>query len=313
MINRSNQIIREMNPTLAYALFIGLGSSLNHTNLFIAMIYFARLQDTFGHLMHLISIHSDFTIWEDKMIKFLRLPEVQDNLRESVDHPEYSIQVKGDFTWGFAAKDNVTMDECLDLKIKDFKVRKGEFICVVGRVGCGKSSLINAINGNMIFVPPKYTADDKKHDKEFYEKLALDMSKEPVEKAPVQICGSASFAEQKAWIESKTIRDVILFGLPYNEERYELTIKSCQLTRDLEILPAGDQTELGEKGINLSGGQKARVCLARAVYRDSDIVLLDDPISALDAETGKKVFQQVIRGVCKGKTTVLATHAVDFF
>jgi len=85
------------------------------------------------------------------------------------------------------------------------------------------------------------------------------------------------------------------------------------LESDLAQLPGGDATELGEDGINLSGGQKARVILARAVYSDADLVLLDDPISALDAEVGKKVFSQVIRGMCKGKTTILATHAVDFF
>lgn len=91
-----------------------------------------------------------------------------------------------------------------------------------------------------------------------------------------------------------------------------MTIQSCQLIDDLKQLPGGDQTELGENGINLSGGQKARVSLARAVYADTDILLLDDPISALDAKVGKKVFDQVLRGMCKDKTIVLATHAIDY-
>jgi len=86
----------------------------------------------------------------------------------------------------------------------------------------------------------------------------------------------------------------------------------CQLKRDLEILAAGDETEIGEKGINLSGGQKARVSLARAVYADADIVLLDDPISALDANVRKKIFKDVITGILAKKTRVLVTHAVDF-
>ena len=84
------------------------------------------------------------------------------------------------------------------------------------------------------------------------------------------------------------------------------------MTNDLKELPAGDQTELGENGINLSGGQKARVALARAVYADRDVMLLDDPISALDPKVAKKVFDKVIRGVCRDKTIVLATHAVDY-
>jgi len=90
-----------------------------------------------------------------------------------------------------------------------------------------------------------------------------------------------------------SIRDNILFGKPLNKARYINTIVACQLEKDLEILPAGDMTEIGEKGINLSGGQKARVSLARAVYADSDIVLMDDPISALDANVRKLIFEQV--------------------
>lgn len=87
---------------------------------------------------------------------------------------------------------------------------------------------------------------------------------------------------------------------------------ACQLERDLEILPAGDLTEIGERGINLSGGQKARISLARAVYANADIILMDDPISALDANVKKAVFQQVFQGMCKTKTRVLVTHALDF-
>lgn len=103
-----------------------------------------------------------------------------------------------------------------------------------------------------------------------------------------------------------------MFGLPYDEQKYQECIQICELTRDLEILPAGDNTEIGEKGINLSGGQKARISLARAVYSDNDIMLMDDPISALDANVRKKVFKNVFLKKLKDKTRVLVTHAVDF-
>jgi ABC-type bacteriocin/lantibiotic exporter with double-glycine peptidase domain len=103
-----------------------------------------------------------------------------------------------------------------------------------------------------------------------------------------------------------------LFGLPYEKSKYDETVEICQLKRDLEILPARDQTEIGEKGINLSGGQKARVSLARAVYADKSIILMDDPISALDANVKKKIFKKVFMEKFKGKTVVLVTHAVDF-
>ncbi len=118
--------------------------------------------------------------------------------------------------------------------------------------------------------------------------------------------------QQTPWIQNKTIRDNVCFGLPFVKSKYEKTIKICELTRDLEILPAGDMTEIGEKGINLSGGQKARVSLARAVYADRDIVLMDDPISALDANVKKKIFHNVFVGELKNKTRILVTHAVDF-
>lgn len=93
---------------------------------------------------------------------------------------------------------------------------------------------------------------------------------------------------------------------------YNKTIKICQLSRDMEILPGGDETEIGEKGINLSGGQKARISLARAVYQDKDLILMDDPISALDANVKKKIFEEVFEQEFRNKTRVLVTHAVDF-
>jgi len=97
-----------------------------------------------------------------------------------------------------------------------------------------------------------------------------------------------------------------------DEERYVKTVMSCCLERDFEILKTGDLSEIGERGINLSGGQKARVSLARAVYADKDIVLMDDPISALDAHVRKQIFMRVFRGMLRNKTRVLVTHAIDF-
>jgi len=109
-----------------------------------------------------------------------------------------------------------------------------------------------------------------------------------------------------------TIRDNILFGKPMDNTRYVQTIIACCLERDFEILKAGDLTEIGEKGINLSGGQKARISLARAVYANNDIILMDDPISALDSKVRKKIFKRVFSTMLKGKTRILATHAIDF-
>lgn len=99
--------------------------------------------------------------------------------------------------------------------------------------------------------------------------------------------------------------------MPLDKVRYVDVIALCELERDLEVLPAGDLTEIGEKGINLSGGQKARISLARAMYADRDIILMDDPISAVDASVKRKLMTNVVLGYLKGKTRVLVTHAVD--
>ena len=114
------------------------------------------------------------------------------------------------------------------------------------------------------------------------------------------------------WIQNGKFRDNVLFGSEFDKKKYVETITACQLEPDLAIMPAGDLTEIGEKGINLSGGQKARLALARAVYKRPDILIMDDPISALDCDVRKKVFSKVFEGLMKGKTRILVTHAVDF-
>lgn len=102
------------------------------------------------------------------------------------------------------------------------------------------------------------------------------------------------------------------FGSDFDERKYVETILACQLETDISLMPAGDLTEIGEKGINLSGGQKARVSLARAVYKRPDVIFMDDPISALDCTTRKKIFAEVFQGILADKTRILVTHAIDF-
>ena len=121
-----------------------------------------------------------------------------------------------------------------------------------------------------------------------------------------------SLAQQKPWIQNKSFRNNVLYNKELEMDKYVDTIQFCELERDLEIMNAGDLSEIGEKGINLSGGQQARLGLARAVYQDKDIFLLDDPISALDAHVRKNIINNVINGMLKHKTRILVTHAIDF-
>uniref|UniRef100_A0A8C0F0Q6 MRP3 protein n=1 Tax=Bubo bubo TaxID=30461 RepID=A0A8C0F0Q6_BUBBB len=164
-------------------------------------------------------------------------------------------------------------------------VPSGALVAIVGPVGCGKSSLVSALLGEM-------------------EKL----------EGEVAVKGSVAYVPQQAWIQNATLKDNILFGQASNEQKYQNVLEACALKTDLEVLPGGDQTEIGEKGINLSGGQRQRVSLARAVYSNSDIYLLDDPLSAVDSHVAKHIFDKVIGpdGVLKGKTRILVTHGISF-
>lgn len=130
----------------------------------------------------------------------------------------------------------------------------------------------------------------------------------------VNTLGKIAYVSQQAWIQNATLQDNILFGKPMDLKRYNQVIAACALKPDMEMLPGGDQTEIGEKGINLSGGQKQRVSLARAVYNDADIYFLDDPLSAVDSHVGKHIFEQVIgpTGILATKTRLLVTHGITY-
>ncbi|OLL26952.1 Metal resistance protein YCF1 [Neolecta irregularis DAH-3] len=165
----------------------------------------------------------------------------------------------------------------------NFTARKGDLSCIVGRVGCGKTSLISAMLGEM-------------HK----------------DSGNVVIKGKIAYAAQQPWIMNASIKENIIFGHRYEEEFYRLTLEACALLDDLTVLPDGDQTEVGEKGISLSGGQKARVSLARAVYARADIYLLDDPLSAVDQHVGRHIIDRVLgpQGMLASKTRVLATNSI---
>lgn len=180
---------------------------------------------------------------------------------------------------------NTVKTEQFSLQNIDLVVPKGSLCAVVGTVGSGKSSLLSALLGEM-------------------EKTS----------GKVEVSGRIAYVSQQAWIQNAKLKDNILFGSSLNDEKYKKTIDNCALTSDLEILPAKDETEIGEKGINLSGGQKQRVAVARAVYSDADLYLLDDPLSAVDSHVGKHIFDKVIgpHGCLKNKTRVLVTHGVTF-
>lgn len=184
-----------------------------------------------------------------------------------------------------------TFDEFMTLKNLDLSIKKGEFVCIVGELGSGKSSLLSAMLGDMLYADKDFYQYNKDCNVEALRDYIVRNSVLQASNAPIKLSGEISYVQQIPWIQNMTIRDNILFGQKLQEEKYEETIHRCQLDDDLSTLKGSDLTEIGERGINLSGGQKARISLARAVYADKDIVLMDDPISALDANVRRKIFE----------------------
>ncbi|EGW00257.1 Multidrug resistance-associated protein 9 [Cricetulus griseus] len=142
--------------------------------------------------------------------------------------------------------------------------------------------------------------------------ISFVVRKMQLQKGVVAVNGPLAYVSQQAWIFHGNVRENILFGEKYNHQRYQHTVHVCGLQKDLNSLPYGDLTEIGERGINLSGGQRQRISLARAVYANRQLYLLDDPLSAVDAHVGKLVFEECIKKTLKGKTVVLVTHQLQF-
>ena len=134
----------------------------------------------------------------------------------------------------------------------------------------------------------------------------------PLSGGSVETNGRIAYASQDPWLYTGSVRENVLFGLPYRHDWYMEVIEACSMKRDIALFPYGDKTLVGEKGMSLSGGQKARINLARAVYADADIVLLDDPLSAVDARVGRHIFDKCIRGLLLHKCVILVTHQVQF-
>ncbi|KAL8667629.1 MAG: hypothetical protein Q9202_000484 [Teloschistes flavicans] len=165
----------------------------------------------------------------------------------------------------------------------NFTARKGELNCVVGRVGSGKSSLLQAVLGDVWKI-----------------------------NGEVVVHGRTAYVAQQAWVMNASVKENIVFGHRWDPQFYERTVNACALTDDFKTLPDGDRTEVGERGISLSGGQKARVTLARAVYARADVYLLDDCLSAVDQHVGRHLINQVLgsNGLLASKTRILATNSI---
>ncbi|KAK0419050.1 hypothetical protein QR680_013923 [Steinernema hermaphroditum] len=256
-------------------------NSLTPQIAFVSLTLFNQLRSPMMMVADLIGQTVQAMVSNKRLKEFFVADELDENAIDKVDSNEYerSIDME-DARFSWERNGGPATLRTIDLHVENTKL-----ISVIGTVGSGKSSLLQALLGEM-------------------DKL----------QGYVGVRGSLAYVPQQSWIQNMTLRENILFGAKYDRQRYQKVIEACALKPDFDILPHRDHTEIGEKGINLSGGQKARVSLARAIYQDRDIYLLDDPLSAVDTIVGKHIFEKVIgpNGLLNNKTRILVTHSLSY-
>nr|ABS83557.1 ABCC/MRP-like protein [Mytilus californianus] len=264
--------------TFGAYVFMDVNNVMSAEKVFVSLSLFNILQYSLHLVPHVINYFIQTAVSLKRIQNFLNNEELDTSIITRNTDSEYGITVEdGTFVWDTAMEPT--------LKNIRFKIPEGLLVAIVGSVGAGKSSLLSAILGEM-----------------------------ESETAKVNIKGSIAYVAQQPWIMNTSLQQNILFGQDLDKKKYEYILDASALRKDLEVLPGGDQTEIGEKGINLSGGQKQRVSLARAVYQNADIYLLDDSLSAVDAHVGKHIFDKIIgsNGLLKEKTRILVTHGLNF-
>ncbi|XP_057741994.1 ABC transporter C family member 5-like [Arachis stenosperma] len=264
---------------VTFATCILLGGQLTAGGVLSALATFRILQEPLRNFPDLVSTMAQTKVSLDRITSFLQDEELQEDATIVLPPgmTDTAVEIKdGVFCW----------DPSLSrptLSGIHMKVEKGMRVAVCGMVGSGKSSFLSCILGEI----PKLSGE-------------------------VKVCGTAAYVSQSAWIQTGNIEENILFGNAMDKPRYKKVIHACSLKKDLELFSHGDQTIIGDRGINLSGGQKQRVQLARALYQDADIYLLDDPFSAVDAHTGSDLFREYVLTALAKKTVIFVTHQVEF-
>lgn len=299
-------------------------------SMLIGLTIFSKLQVPVRTMPDAINSFLETTVSMKRIEKFIRQQEKDHSLvvkGKYSKNMEYAIKIEhGTFSWGSEKKEIMSQSNTKEqtkekklpiLKTKPNQVQKGkelqdmsqnssnlfncrqiltdisvsikpgEIVGIIGEVGSGKSSFFHAVLNNLILLNPE-------------------------ECDGIHINGKTAYVSQIPWIQNESIKNNILFFKDFDQEKYNKIIQVTQLQYDLSVFESGENTEIGEKGVNLSGGQKMRIALARALYSDADIFLFDDPISALDANVGKKIMKECIIKYLSNKTRIIATHALHY-
>ncbi|XP_031648386.1 multidrug resistance-associated protein 4 isoform X2 [Oncorhynchus kisutch] len=265
---------------ITFTVYVLLGNTISASRVFVTVSLYSAVRLTVTLFFpSAVEKLSETRISVRRIKTFLLLDEIVKSnhgfLQEEKQEPSVEIQ---DLICYWDKSQDAPSLQNLSLTVKS-----EQLVAVIGPVGAGKSSLLSSILGEL-----------------------------PHDKGVLKVKGQLTYASQQPWVFPGTIRSNILFGKELHPQKYEKVLRACALKRDMELLPDGDLTLIGDRGATLSGGQKARVNLARAVYQDADIYLLDDPLSAVDAEVGRHLFEQCICGILKNKPRILVTHQLQY-
>uniref|UniRef100_K3XC94 Multidrug resistance-associated protein 1 n=1 Tax=Globisporangium ultimum (strain ATCC 200006 / CBS 805.95 / DAOM BR144) TaxID=431595 RepID=K3XC94_GLOUD len=268
--------------TATFAVYaLVMHESLTAAKVFTALALFRLIQDPLRSLPRIITGLIQAGISVKRLVEFIDLNEVDPYAVAGLDNLDFVAKYEPQNI--VVAVENATLawdTKSLPLfRSLNLTVTRGEFVVIHGKVGSGKSSFCSVLLGDML----------KRN-------------------GSVYVGGSVAYCSQQPWIQNLTIRNNILFGKPYDKRKYQKVIDACGLATDLAAFPAGDKTEIGQKGLNMSGGQKARISLARACYSDADIFILDSPLAAVDAIVQNEIFNKCLLGLLKNKTRLLVTH-----
>ncbi|KAL2168786.1 hypothetical protein VTG60DRAFT_6825 [Thermothelomyces hinnuleus] len=282
---------------ISLAVYAVVHGSLAPSVAFVSLGVFKSLETTLAIVPELTTDLLDALVSINRIEQYLNSPEL-----EQVSKPADEISFQ-DASIAWPTDEEVDESERFVLRNINVTFPKGELSVISGKTGTGKSLMLAAILGEVdilggtLYVPRAPPLSERHDDK--------------AHKGNWIIPNAIAYVAQIPWIENASIKDNILFGLPYDEERYNKTIEVCALKKDLEMLDDGEHTEIGANGINLSGGQKWRVTLARAIYSRAGILILDDIFSAVDAHVGRHIFERCLNGeLAVGRTRILVTHHV---
>ncbi|KAM3567633.1 hypothetical protein VYU27_010226, partial [Nannochloropsis oceanica] len=333
--------------------YISLGNTLSASKVFTALALFNQLRFPLLYYPMVIAAFAEGRVALSRLQKFLDAPQVErqttasetstttETLSGEVATAAAAAAAAGgrgtgiymneaSFSYGVDrgqhqnnVKSIAMPEKATRLRNCTLSVAPGEVVAVVGSLGSGKSSLIRALLGEMSLLKEDAREGGReggvnphavREEKGLFSEV--EGGREGMgDECRVRVRGSLAYVPQTAWVPNEAFRDCVLFGSPFDEARYQMTIAACALAPDVERLEGGDKTEIGERGVTLSGGQKQRLALARAVYSDADVYLLDDPFSALDAQVGRQVFESCLRdsqGPLAGKAVLLVTNQLQF-